>query len=321
MKFEHIPVLLEEVLYYMDIKPDGVYVDGTLGGGGHSLEIASRLEKNGRLICIDQDREAIEEGSKKLEAYKDRVTIVKSNYSEIPIIVKDLGVGKVDGILLDIGVSSYQFDNPERGFSYREEAPLDMRMDQNLGLTAQDVVNDYSEEELREILKKYGEEEYAYNIAKEIVKTREEKRIETTFDLNDVVKRAIPARARDRKGHPSKQTFQALRIEVNKELEVLENSIDGMIDSLGDGGRLCIITFHSLEDRIVKEAFKRNQNPCICPPNFPKCVCGKVSKGRVLTRKPVIAGTYELERNRRSKSAKLRVFERISEEEKIFDEG
>ncbi|MBR1508242.1 MAG: 16S rRNA (cytosine(1402)-N(4))-methyltransferase RsmH [Eubacterium sp.] len=310
MKFEHVSVLLNETIDNLNIKPNGIYVDGTLGGAGHSYEIAKRLGAGGRLIGIDQDRDAINAASERLAEFGDKVTIVKSNFSEMDIILRDLGVDKVDGILLDIGVSSFQFDNPERGFSYREEAPLDMRMDRNLGLSAYEVINQYDERELVRIFRDYGEEKYAVPIAKAIVKKRQGGPVETTFELNDLIKEALPAKEKAKPGHPSKKVFQALRIEVNGELDVLENSIDGMIDLLNPHGRLAIITFHSLEDRIVKQLFKKNMDPCICPPDFPVCVCGRKSKGFVVTRKPIVPSEEELIRNRRAKSSKLRVFER-----------
>ncbi len=310
MKFEHVSVLLNETIENLNIKPDGIYVDGTLGGAGHSYEIARRLGTGGRLIGIDQDRDAINAATERLAEFGDKVTIVKSNYSEMDIILRDLGIDKVDGILLDIGVSSFQFDNPERGFSYREDAPLDMRMDRNAGLSAYDVVNTYEERDLIKILRDYGEEPYAESIAKNIMKHRAKGPIETTFMLNDIVKEALPAKEKAKPGHPSKKVFQALRIEVNGELSVLEDSIDMMIDLLKPHGRLAIITFHSLEDRIVKNHFKDNMNPCICPPEFPVCVCGRKSKGFMVTKKPITPGEEELLRNRRSKSSKLRIFEK-----------
>lgn len=314
MEFSHKPVLLNEVIEYMNIRPGGTYVDGTLGGAGHSLEIAKRLGSGGRLIGIDQDKEALEKAGKVLEPFIDKVTVVRSNYSDYHYILRDLGIERVDGILLDIGVSSYQFDNPERGFSYRADAPLDMRMDRNASVTAADIVNDYPQQELFRVIRDYGEEPFAGSIAANIVKARQSGRINTTFELNRIIRASVPAKAaRDK--HPSKKTFQALRIEVNKEIDVLTDSIDGMIDSLAPGGRLLIITFHSLEDRVVKTAFRRNADPCICPPEFPVCVCGRKPKGFVVTRKPVTAGEDELRDNRRAHSAKLRVFERTAYED------
>lgn len=312
MIFEHKSVLLYETIDSLNIKPDGIYVDGTLGGGGHALEVVKHLNEYGRLIGIDQDGDACAAAAKRLENYSDRVTIVRSNYEEIQTVLKDLGIDKVDGIYLDLGVSSYQLDTPERGFTYREEdAPLDMRMDQRNERTAADIVNTYSEFDLYRIIRDYGEDKFAKNIAKHIVKERTKKPIETTGELSGIIRGAIPARIRAAGGHPSKKTFQAIRIELNQELEVLNKSIDTMIDLLEPGGRLSIITFHSLEDRIVKTRFRNNENPCTCPPDFPVCVCGKVSKGKVITRKPIIPSEEEIEENKRSKSSKLRVFERI----------
>ncbi len=311
MEFAHKSVLLEETIDNLNIKPDGIYVDGTLGGAGHSEQIVKRLGEGGRLIGIDQDEDAIAAASKRLEPYGDKVTIVRDNYQNFRRILDELNIQKVDGILLDLGVSSYQLDNADRGFTYRVDAPLDMRMDNRQPKTAKDIVNDYSEAELFRILKDYGEERYAKSIAYHICKYRENKVIETTEELNDIIRGSIPAKARNGQGHPSKQTFQAIRIELNRELDVLRDSIDGMIASLNPGGRLCIITFHSLEDRIVKLAFRKNENPCICPPNFPVCTCGRNPLGKVITRKPIIPGERELEENSRSKSSKLRVFEAI----------
>lgn len=310
MEFQHRPVMLNEVIGNLNIRPEGTYVDGTIGGGGHSIEIASRLSGEGRLYGFDQDAAAVEAASKRLEKYKDRVSIIRSNYSEMRERLSELGVESADGILLDLGVSSYQLDDAERGFSYRADAPLDMRMDQRQSLSAKEVVNGYSLPELSRVIQEYGEERFARNIAKHIVQSRQEKPIETTGELISIIKAAIPAKAREGGGHPAKRTFQAIRIEVNKELDVLRDSLDGMIDMLGDGGRICVITFHSLEDRIVKDTFRRNENPCTCPPDFPVCVCGKKSKGKVITRKPIVPSARETEENPRSKSAKLRVFER-----------
>ena len=308
MSFEHIPVLLNEVIEGLNINPDGIYADGTLGGAGHSSEILKRLSGNGRLIGIDQDEEAIKAATDKI-GRDDRVRIVRANYVKMPEVLQELGIDLVDGILLDIGVSSHQLDTPDRGFSYKSDAPLDMRMDQRQRITAADIVNEYEEKELFRVIRDYGEEKFAQNIAKHIVAARANKPIETTSELNEIIKASIPARMRQ-DGHPSKRTYQAIRIECNRELEVLKDSIDAMIDILKPGGRLAIITFHSLEDRIVKNAFRTAENPCTCPPNFPKCVCGKVSKGKVIGRKPVTATEEELEVNSRSKSAKLRVFEK-----------
>jgi 16S rRNA (cytosine1402-N4)-methyltransferase len=312
MIFEHKSVLLEETIDSLNIKPDGIYVDGTLGGGGHALEVCKRLSKNGRLIGIDQDADAIEAATKRLEEHKDKVTVVRSNYVNIKAVLSELGIEKVDGIYLDLGVSSYQLDASDRGFTYREEdAPLDMRMDQRNDQTAADIINNYSEFDIYRIIRDYGEDKFAKNIAKHIVRARQIKPIETTGELSEIIKAAIPAKVRATGGHPSKKTFQAIRIELNKELEVLSQSLDTMIDLLNQDGRISVITFHSLEDRIVKTRFKTNENPCICPPHFPICVCGRKSKGKVITRKPIIPTEEEIEENKRSKSSKLRVFERI----------
>ena len=311
MAFEHKSVLLEETVDSLNIKPDGIYVDGTLGGGGHAFEVCSRLGEKGRLIGIDQDADAIRAASERLSVFGDRVTVVRNNYVNIAEVLASLGIEKVDGIYLDLGVSSYQLDTAERGFTYREEdAPLDMRMDQRGSETAADIVNTYSESELYRIIRDYGEDRFAKNIAKHIVKRRQEKLFETAGELAETIRAAIPARVRATGGHPAKRTFQAIRIELNHELDVLENAIDRMIDFLNPGGRLSIITFHSLEDRIVKNRFRINENPCTCPPEFPVCMCGKKSKGRVITRKPIVPTEKELEENKRSKSSKLRVFER-----------
>lgn len=310
MMFEHKSVLLEETIDSLCVKPDGIYVDGTLGGGGHACEVCRRLGEHGRFVGIDQDEDAIRAASERLKGYKDKVTIVRSNYENIRTVLQDLGIEKVDGICLDLGVSSYQLDTAERGFTYREDAPLDMRMDQRNQETAADIVNHYSEFDLYRIIRDYGEDKFAKNIAKHIVRARKEEPIETTGQLIEVIKAAIPMKVRATGGHPAKKTFQAIRIELNKELEVLNRSIDTMIDLLNPGGRLCIITFHSLEDRIVKTRFRNNENPCQCPPDFPVCMCGKVSKGTVVTRKPIIPTEDEIEENKRSKSSKLRVFER-----------
>ena len=310
MEFVHKSIMLEEVIESLAIKPNGIYVDGTLGGAGHSSEIVKRLGEDGRLIGIDQDGEAIEAATKRLKPYKDKVTIVRSNYAQMKEVLRDLGIPKVDGILLDLGVSSYQLDNAERGFTYREDVPLDMRMDQRQTKTAKDIVNDYSERELYHIIRNYGEDKFAKNIAKHIVQARQKAPIETTGQLIEVIKAAIPKKVRATGGHPAKKTFQAIRIELNHELDVLKNNLEDMIDLLNDEGRIAIITFHSLEDRIVKNIFRTSERPCICPPEFPVCVCGRVSKGKVITRKPIVPGKEELEENSRSKSAKLRVFER-----------
>lgn len=311
MEFKHYSVMLEETIENLNIKPDGIYVDGTLGGAGHSLQIAKRLSPQGRLIGIDQDADAIAAASERLHDYMDRVTIVRSNYADMKNVVRSLGIDHVDGILLDLGVSSFQLDTPERGFIYRtEDAPLDMRMDDRQPKTAKDIVNDYSEMDLFRIIRDYGEDRFAKNIAKHIVAARQIRPIETTGELNEIIRASIPQKVRATGGHPSKRTYQAIRIELNHELDVLQDNLDDMIDLLNEDGRICIITFHSLEDRIVKSNFKKNENPCTCPSSFPVCVCGKHSKGQVVTRKPILPTEEELEVNSRSKSAKLRVFER-----------
>lgn len=310
MDFKHYSVLLPETIEQLHIKEDGIYVDGTLGGGGHSYEIAKRLT-TGRLIGIDQDYDALEAAGKRLRPFADRVTLVHSNYEAMVERVHELGIDKVDGILLDLGVSSFQLDTPERGFSYMvEDAPLDMRMDQDNPMTAADIVNDYSEEDLYRIIRDYGEDRFAKNIAKNIVKERQKERITRAGQLNQIIERSIPKKLQVTGGHPAKRTYQAIRIELNRELDVLEQNLDVFIDLLAEDGRICIITFHSLEDRIVKNTFKKNQDPCTCPKDFPVCVCGKKSKGRVITRKPILPSEKELEENTRSRSAKLRVFER-----------
>ena len=311
MEFEHKSVLLEEIIEYLNIRQDGIYVDGTLGGGGHSSHIAKRLSGKGRLIGIDQDGDAIAAASDRLKPFKDRVSIVRSNYRAMRQVLSGFGIERADGILLDLGASSLQLDAPERGFTYRnEDAPLDMRMDQRGELTAEDIVNEYSEMELYRIIRDYGEDRFAKNIAKHIVRERQKKRIVTAGELNAVISAAIPKKIQATGGHPAKRTYQAIRIELNHELDVLKEGLEDMIDLLNPGGRLCIITFHSLEDRIVKNVFKRNENPCVCPKEFPVCVCGNVSKGRVISRKPILPGEEEMKENKRSKSAKLRVFER-----------
>ena len=309
MAFQHTSVLLEETIDGLAVKPDGIYVDATLGGGGHAFEVCSRLNGNGRFIGIDQDAAAIEAAGERLKDFGEKVTIIRSNYRELKSVLRSIGVEKVDGIVLDLGVSSYQLDTAERGFSYRADASLDMRMDQRQQTTAKDIVNTYSETELYRVIRDYGEDKFAKNIAKHIVMEREKNPIETTGQLNEVIRRAIPMKFQKNGGHPSKRTFQAIRIELNRELEVLRESLDEMIDMLNPGGRICIITFHSLEDRIVKSAFRKNEDPCTCPSHFPVCVCGNVSKGKVITRKPILPGEEELENNSRSKSAKLRIFE------------
>ena len=308
MIFEHKSVLLNEIIKNLSIKEDGTYVDATLGGAGHALEVCRRLSEKGHFIGIDQDEDAIESSKLRLKDYMDRVDIVKSNYVNIKNILESLNVDKVDGIYIDLGVSSYQLDNAERGFSYRFDSALDMRMDKSLDITAQDIVNDYSEQELYRIIKNYGEDIFAKNIAKHIVIARKEKRIESGLELVEIIKRAIPKKFQITSGHPAKRTFQAIRIELNKELEVLENSLETMIDLLKPNGRLLVTSFHSLEDRIVKNIFKRCENPCTCPKNFPVCVCGNKSKGKVLMRKPILPSKEESEANPRAKSAKLRIF-------------
>lgn len=312
MDFNHTSVLLEETIEQLHIRPDGIYVDGTLGGGGHALEVCRRLTAGGRLIGIDQDEDAIEAAGKRLADFSDRVTIVRSNYSGMRKVLESLEVEGVDGIVLDLGVSSFQLDAPERGFTYRvDDAPLDMRMDRRQELTARDIVNGYSEMELFRIIRDYGEDRFAKNIAKHIVAKRQEAPIETTGQLNEIISAAIPRKVRMTGGHPSKRTYQALRIELNRELEVLRDNLDDMIGLLRERGRICIITFHSLEDRIVKSGFRKNENPCTCPPDFPVCVCGNKPRGRVITGKPILPSEEETARNKRAKSAKLRVFEKV----------
>ncbi len=312
MEFVHKSVLLEETVGNLNVKPDGIYVDGTLGGGGHAHYVCSQLSDKGRFFGIDQDDAAIQAAGERLAEFGNKVTIIRSNYCNMVNELKEKGITGVDGIVLDLGVSSYQLDTAERGFTYRDEnAPLDMRMDQRQTQTASDIVNGYSENDLYRIIRDYGEDKFAKNIAKHIVMAREQAPITTTGELTEVIKRAIPMKVRATGGHPSKKTFQAIRIELNHELDVLRDSLDGMIEFLNNGGRISIITFHSLEDRIVKTIFKKNEDPCTCPRNFPVCVCGNVSKGKVITRKPILPSEAELEENSRSKSAKLRVFERI----------
>ena len=312
MEFNHVSVLLNETIEGLNIKPDGIYADGTLGGAGHSYQIASKLNGLGRLIGFDQDEDAIKASTERLKEFKN-VTIVRSNYRNIKEELNNRGINKVDGILLDLGVSSYQLDTVSRGFSYKEEAPLDMRMDNRNEVTARDIVNNYSQGDLFRIIRDYGEDKFAANIAKHIVMNREIKPIETTTELAEIVKAAIPMKFRKQGGHPAKQTFQAIRIELNSELSVLKESLMDMIDLLNPNGRICIITFHSLEDRIVKNIFKEAEDPCTCPKNFPTCVCGKKSKGKVITRKPILPSEEELKLNLRSKSAKLRIFEKIAD--------
>lgn len=310
MEFKHVSVLLEECIENLNIRPDGIYVDGTLGGAGHSIEIVKRLSEKGRHIGIDRDEAAIKAATERLSDYSERTTIVRDNYSNIKDILENLNIEQVDGILLDLGVSSYQLDEPERGFSYRFDTALDMRMDQRQIKSASNIINEYSEDELYRVIRDYGEEKFAASIAKNIVKERQKKPIETTGQVVEIIRKSMPVKAQIASGHPAKRTFQAIRIECNDELEGIRNSIEDMIDSLSEGGRLCIITFHSLEDRIVKTAFKNAQDPCTCPKNFPFCVCGKKSKGVVISRKPILPSKEELEVNTRSASAKLRVFEK-----------
>lgn len=313
MDFAHYSVLLAETIEELHVKPEGIYVDGTLGGGGHALEVCRRLT-TGHLYGIDQDCSAVRAAGERLAAFRERVTVIRDNYRNMRAALGQEGVENADGILLDLGVSSYQFDSQERGFSYRFDAPLDMRMDQRQELTAGEIVNNYSESELYRIIRDYGEDRFAKNIAKHIVRTRALRPIRTTFELNEIIRAAVPAKMR-RDGHPSRQTFQAIRIECNRELEVLGDSLDDLIGLLNPGGRFCVITFHSLEDRLVKTTFRKNENPCICPDSFPVCVCGRVSRGRVVTRKPILPGEKELAENSRSRSARLRVFEKRHEGE------
>ena len=309
MEFKHKSVLLNETIDGLNIKPDGIYVDGTLDGGGHAYEVCRRLGEKGSIVGIDQDAAAIEAASARLKDFGEKVTIVRSNYCDMKSKLHELGIDKVDGIVLDLGVSSYQLDTAERGFSYREDAPLDMRMDTRQKMTARDIVNDYTEADLYRVIRDYGEDKFAKNIAKHIVQARAMKPVETTAELSEIIRASIPMKFQKKSGHPAKRTFQAIRIELNRELDVLRDSLDDMIDLLNPGGRLCIITFHSLEDRIVKSAFRKNENPCTCPPDFPVCVCGKKSKGSIITKKPILPSEEELEYNSRSKSAKLRIFE------------
>lgn len=308
MEFVHKPVLLEEVIDGLAIKPDGIYADGTLGGAGHGSRICEKLNAQGRYIGLDQDADAVRTSSERLSRFGGKALVIRSNYTDMPQVLKESGIEKADGILLDLGVSSFQLDTAERGFSYRADAPLDMRMDNRQELSAMEVVNQYPESRLFHIIKDYGEDKFAKNIAKHIVAERSKTPILTTKRLAEVVSQAIPMKFRKQGGHPAKRTFQAVRIEVNHELDVLSNSLEDMIDILKPDGRLCIITFHSLEDRIVKQAFRKAENPCICPPGFPVCVCGNVPKGKVVNRKPVLPSEEEMEQNPRSKSAKLRIF-------------
>ena len=314
MEFKHESVLLEEVIRGLNIKPWGIYVDGTLGGGGHSYRIAEKLTEGGRLIGIDQDRDALQAAGQRLDPFRDRVTLVHDNYEHMGRVLSDLRIDKIDGILLDLGVSSYQLDNPERGFSYNTDAPLDMRMDRDdNALTAREIVNTWSAGELSDILRDYGEERYARAIAANIVKEREKAPLETTGQLSEIVRRSIPKKMQQRGGNPCKRTFQAIRIACNRELDVLADSLDEMMDRLAPGGRFCVITFHSLEDRIVKTAFRSWENPCTCPPEFPVCVCGRKPMGICVSRKAILPSKEELDHNKRSASAKLRIFEKAAD--------
>lgn len=310
MEFKHIPVLLNETIELLEIKADGIYMDGTLGGGGHSEEILKRLDK-GRLIAFDQDLDAIGHTSNRLEKYKDKLTIIHSNFVNAKEELEKIGINKLDGVLLDIGVSSYQIDEKERGFSYMADSLLDMRMDRTRNFTAKDIVNSYSKEELTDIFFKYGEEKWSKRIAEFIIEKRNEFEIETTSQLIDIIERAIPKAARDKKGHPAKRVFQALRIEVNRELDVLSRALPDLVELLNPKGRIAVITFHSLEDRIVKNTFREMQKDCICPPGLPVCVCGHRRKLKLVNNKAIEAGTEELENNSRARSAKLRVAERV----------
>ncbi len=312
MEFSHTSVLLAETIEGLKIKPDGIYVDGTLGGGGHAYHIASQLSKRGRLIGIDRDHAAISAAGKRLQEFAGQVTILHGNYGNSQHLLQELGIDRIDGMVLDLGVSSHQLDDPERGFSYKNDTKLDMRMDTGQSFGASDIINRYNEADLFRIIRDYGEERFAKNIAKHLVKAREKAPIETTGQLNDIIRNAIPAKMRAEGGHPSKRTFQAIRIECNRELEVLKESLEELILLLNPGGRLCIITFHSLEDRIVKTVFRKSENPCTCPPSFPLCICGKESLGKAVTNKPILPTKAECEDNKRSKSAKLRIFERTS---------
>ena len=310
MEFVHKSVLLSETIEGLAIKPEGTYVDGTLGGGGHSFHILEKLNDQGRLIGIDQDEAAVAAAGERLEKFKN-VTIVRNNYCNIKHVLSRMGIKSVDGILLDLGVSSYQLDTPSRGFSYMNDAPLDMRMDQRNDFTAADIVNTYSYEELTRMIRVYGEDKFAANIAKHIIAAREGGPIKTTGELVEIIKTSIPQKFQKTMGHPAKQTFQAIRIELNKELKVLEDTLGDMIKLLNPGGRICVITFHSLEDRIVKNIFKECESPCTCPKDFPVCVCGKKPLGKIITRKPIVPSEEEMQENSRSKSSKLRIFEKI----------
>jgi 16S rRNA (cytosine1402-N4)-methyltransferase len=311
MTFEHKSVLLDECIEGLNIKEEGTYIDGTLGGAGHSYEICKKLNNKGVLIGIDQDENAINASKKRLQEFQAITRIHRANFSQFESVLQKENIEKVDGILLDLGVSSHQLDEAERGFSYMKDAPLDMRMDRRQELTAADIVNEYSDEELYRIIRTYGEEKWASRIVNNIVAIRKDKPITTTLELVDVIRKSIPMKAMKKGGHPAKRTFQAIRIELNEELNVLKDTLNDMINRLNNGGRLCIITFHSLEDRIVKKIYRDNQNPCTCPSDFPICVCNKKSKGKIITRKPIVATQLELDNNSRSKSAKLRVFEKV----------
>ena len=310
MDFNHISVMLNECIEGLNINKNGIYVDGTIGGAGHSSEILKRLDNNGLLIGVDQDTDALKYSKEKLSEFSN-VLFVHDNFSNIKNILKENNIKGIDGILLDLGVSSYQLDNPARGFSYMQDAKLDMRMNEESNFSAWDVVNTYPEKQLESVIKDYGEERWANRIAEFIVKERNNKTINTTFELVDIIKAAIPARARRDGPHPAKRTFQAIRIEVNKELEILKKSVEDCIDALKPGGRICIITFHSLEDRIVKNVYKEKENPCTCPPEFPVCVCGRKPEIKIITKKPVTPLNEELDVNPRSRSAKLRIAQKI----------
>lgn len=309
MEFVHKSVLLEEAVDGLRVKPEGIYVDGTLGGAGHAEKVCGKLSAKGRFIGIDQDQDAIIAATRRLEKYKGKITIVRSNYCYMVQELNKLGITKVDGILLDLGVSSYQLDHAGRGFAYQHDAPLDMRMDQRMETTARDIVNEYTEQELCRIIREYGEDRFARNIARRIVQVRRDRPVETTGELVEIIRDAVPMKYRMAPGHPAKRTFQALRIELNQELQVLQDSLEDMVRLLNPQGRICVITFHSLEDRIVKNIFKKSENPCTCPRDFPVCICNKKPLGRVITRKPILPSQKEQEENRRSKSAKLRIFE------------
>lgn len=310
MEFKHVSVLLDECIEALNIKKDGIYVDCTLGGAGHSSEIIKRLSNKGRLIGIDQDKNALEASRKRLEHYNN-ITYVHNNFYNIKSVLEELNIEKVDGILMDLGVSSHQLDEGERGFSYMKDAPLDMRMNRESSFTAFNVVNSYSEEELTRVIREYGEEKFARRIAKFIIDRRSTKAIDTTYELVEIIKAAIPAKARREGPHPAKRTFQAIRIEVNNELGILDRAIEDGVAKLNEGGRIAVITFHSLEDRIIKNKFKQLENPCTCPKEFPICVCGKEQTIKIITRKPIEPSDTEVEENPRSRSAKLRVAERI----------